>query len=111
MSERRTDDATLIAAVRILARDIQSGDGCANAALLEVAVRMETVVEERRWTPVEEKLPSGNVAVLAWGPFCGGAEMVWRENGKWHLSFVGTYIPDSTYTHWMPLPPGPEANG
>ena len=48
MSERKTDDATLIAAVRILARDIESGDGCANACLLEVAARLETLVEERR---------------------------------------------------------------
>lgn len=48
MSERRTEDATLIAALRILARDIESGDGCANACLLEVAARLETLVEERR---------------------------------------------------------------
>jgi hypothetical protein len=48
VSERRTDDATLIKAVRILARDIQSGDGCANACLLEAAARLETLVEERR---------------------------------------------------------------
>ena len=64
--------------------------------------------EERRWVPVGEKLPGDNVGVLAWGPFNNGAEMVWREQGKWLLSFVGTYIPDSTYTHWIPLPPGPE---
>ena len=132
MSERQTDDATLIAALRILARDIESGDGCANACLLEVAARLETLVEERRsistllgkvetleadnerlreerrWVPVGEKLPGDNVGVLAWGPFNNGAEMVWREQGKWLLSFVGTYIPDSTYTHWIPLPPGPE---
>ena len=48
MSERQTDNATLIAALRILARDIQSGDGCANACLLEVAARLETLVDERR---------------------------------------------------------------
>ena len=65
--------------------------------------------EERRWIPVEEKLPSDNVAVLVWGPCCGGAETVWREHGQWWLSFVGTYIPDSTYTHWMPLPEKNEA--
>lgn len=48
MSERRTDDATLIAALRILARDIQSGDSCANACLLEAAARLAALVEERR---------------------------------------------------------------
>ena len=110
MSDRRTPDATLISALRILARDIQSGDGCANACLLEAAQRLEELVEERRWVSVGERLPDDNVGVLAWGPFNDGAEMVWREHGKWHLSFVGTYIPDSTYTHWQPLPPGPEGD-
>ena len=53
MSERRTDDSTLIAALRILARDIQSGDGCANACLLEAAIRLEELVDDRRWIPVD----------------------------------------------------------
>ncbi len=48
MSDRRTDDATLISALRILARDIQSGDGCANACLLEAAQRLAELVEGRR---------------------------------------------------------------
>ena len=48
MSERRTDDATLIAAVRILARTIQSDDGVIPACLDEVATRLEELVEERR---------------------------------------------------------------
>jgi hypothetical protein len=107
VTERRTPDATLISALRILARDIQSGDGCANACLLEAAARLEELVEERRWVPVGERLPEDNVAVLCCGDGIG-AEMVWREHGKWHLSFVGTQIGPSTYTHWMPLPPGPE---
>ena len=110
MSERKTDDATLIAALRIIARDIQSGDGCANACLLEVAARLETLVDERRWVSVSERLPPDNVAVLCWVDGCG-AEMVWREKGQWFLSFAGYPISDSTYTHWMPLPPGPEAAG
>ena len=63
--------------------------------------------EERRWVPVGEGLPADNVAVLCCGDGVG-AEMVWRENGQWHLSWVGMPISDSTYTHWMPLPPGPE---
>ena len=48
MSERRTDDATLIAAVRILARTIHSEDGVIPACLAEAAARLETLVEERR---------------------------------------------------------------
>jgi Protein of unknown function (DUF551) len=110
VSDRRTTDATLIEAVRILARDIHSEDGCANACLLEAAQRLEELVEERRWVPVGERLPQDNVAVLCCGDGVG-AEMVWRENGQWHLSWVGTPISDSTYTHWQPLPPGPEGYG
>ena len=66
--------------------------------------------EERRWVPVGERFPPDNVAVLCWVDGCG-AEMVWREKGQWFLSFAGYPISDSTYTHWMPLPPGPEAAG
>ena len=36
-----TDSATLIAALRILARDIQSGDGIANSCIAEAADRIE----------------------------------------------------------------------
>lgn len=36
----RTDTKTLIAAMRVLARDIQSKDGIANAAIAEAADRM-----------------------------------------------------------------------
>ena len=48
MSERRTDDATLIEAVRILSRTITTEDGVIPACLAEVANRLETLVEERR---------------------------------------------------------------
>ena len=37
----RTDNATLAAAMWILARDIQSSDGVANAAIAEAAQRLE----------------------------------------------------------------------
>ena len=113
MSERRTDDATLIAAVRILARDIESGDSCANACLLEAAARLETLVEERRWVSVEERLPEEGVEVLWWcnsddqdrGVYVGKKDrslIVWGSH-EWFI--------DADFTHWMPLPPGPEAAG
>lgn len=38
---KQTDTPTLIKAMRILARDIQSGDGVANAAIAEAADRLE----------------------------------------------------------------------
>jgi len=107
VGERRTDDAKLIEAVRMLSRTIQTDDGVIGACLAEVATRLAELVEERRWVPVGERLPADNVAVLCCGEGIG-AEMVWREHGKWHLSFNGTYISDSTYTHWQPLPPGAE---
>lgn len=37
---RKSSTETLIAAMRVLARDIQSGDGVANAAIAEAADRM-----------------------------------------------------------------------
>jgi len=48
MGNRRTDEATLIEAVRILSRTIQTDDGVISACLAEVATRMAELVEERR---------------------------------------------------------------
>ena len=118
MSDRRTPDATLIEAVRILARDIQSGDGCANACLLEAAQRLEELVEERRWIPVLGEIVDmefsseigvyygtircpkcnweGDVTPMATRPKC-------RCGIQWDFSVsaVGEH----------PLPPGPEGEG
>jgi hypothetical protein len=109
VSERRSDDATLIEAVRILSRTITTDDGVIPACLAEVAQRLEELVDERRWVPVGERLPSDNVAVLCWVDG-SGAEMCWREKGAWYLSFAGYGVSDCTYTHWQPLPPGPEGD-
>ena len=103
MSERRTDDATLIAAVRILSRRIQTEDGVIPACLAEVANRLETLVEERRWIPVGERLPEDNhwldVAGL-WGDSVG-----WYENYEFH-SVADNF--ESAVTHWRNRGPGPE---
>jgi hypothetical protein len=131
MTDRRTPDATLIEAVRILSRTIHTDDGVIPACLAEVAARIEELVDERRsistllqkvqsleakiarlreqrrWISVGERLPEDNVAVLCWVDGCG-AEMVWREKGQWFMSFAGYPISDLAYTHWQPLPPGPE---
>jgi hypothetical protein len=82
--------------------------GCANACLLETATRLEELVDDRRWIPVGERLPEDNVAVLCWVDG-SGAEMCWKEKGAWYLSFAGYGVSDCTYTHWRPLPGGPEA--
>jgi hypothetical protein len=52
VADRRTPDETLIEAVRILSRTIQTEDGVIPACLAEVATRLAELVEERRcvWT-------------------------------------------------------------
>ncbi len=111
MSDRRTPDATLISALRILARDIQSGDGCANACLLEAATRLAELVEERRWVPVGERLPDDLRRVMVMAPGLYGAQVAWLLNGKWHdgIGCPSDAI-DCRVTHWKPLPPGPEGD-
>lgn len=42
---KKTDDQTLVSALRILARDIESGDGVANAAIAEAADRLEELTQ------------------------------------------------------------------
>ena len=44
--DMKTDDKTLIAALRILAAEIQSGDGVANACIAEAADRLEEPTKE-----------------------------------------------------------------
>ena len=45
MSTPRSSTTTIIAAMRALARDIDSPDGVANAAILEAAERMEEMLD------------------------------------------------------------------
>lgn len=46
MSEHKTDSETLVSALRILANDIQSNDGIANACVAEAADRIEELSNE-----------------------------------------------------------------
>jgi len=104
MADRRTDDATLIAALRILAREIKSQDGAANACIAEAAERLAELVEKRRWISVGERLPEAGTLVLAFingevmeATFCGGNGLQWQTDRGGFLA-----------THWQPLPTGPE---
>jgi hypothetical protein len=108
VSEPRTDDSTLIAALRILARDIQSGDGCANACLLEAAMRLEELVDDRRWIPVGERLPEKEVRVfvhLEQATHKSHSSVIASRGSAGWLTDHGFYVHP---THWQPLPPGPE---
>jgi hypothetical protein len=120
VSERRTPDETLISALRILARDIQSGDGCANACLLEAAQRLEELVEERRWISVGERLPPTDAEVLFTCEIDGSFIGVYMGTSAGRMNDIGSAVimdldGDGDWvpcTHWkpQPLPPGPEGD-
>ena len=77
------------------------------------AAEIARLREERRWVPVGERLPEEGVEALWWcnsddqdrGVYVGKRDrslIVWGSH-EWFI--------DADFTHWMPLPPGPEANG
>ncbi len=132
MTDRRTPDAKLIEAVRILSRTINTEDGVIAACLGEVATRLAELVEERRsistllqkvesleadnnrlreerrWVPVGERLPEKYQTVLvALTPDSKGRVEV-CEAVHWKGSDFETDKGNYECSHWMPLPPGPE---
>lgn len=53
----RTSTEVLIGVMRVLAREIKSGDGVANAAIAEAADRLQELhklQESMRWRPIDE---------------------------------------------------------
>ena len=85
----KSSTETLIAAMRILARDIQSGDGVANAAIAEAADRLEE--QHTHIAELERQAAIGRLAVKmldevqysgggVYCPGCGHAE----PDGVWH---------------------------
>ena len=78
------------------------------AEMVEIAAaEIARLREERRWVPVGERLPEGNCKVLTLGlqrypVVCSffQFDQSFRDGGV-----------VSGVTNWMPLPPGPEANG
>lgn len=69
---RKSSTETLIAAMRVLARDIQSGDGVANAAIAEAADRLEEL--QARIAELEQA--SNRVTLDSSDHFPGSAKMV-----------------------------------
>ena len=109
--DRKTDDEILIEALQILSSKLVTEDGVISACLANAAARLETLVEERRWVSVGERLPEEGVEVLWW---CGepGQDMgVYVGAKKGLLIEWGSHewvIDSECFTHWKPLPPGPE---
>jgi hypothetical protein len=109
VSDRRTPDATLIEAVRILARDIQSGDGCANACLLETAQRLEELVEERRW--IEGRVVISRETFDTVVAALSRCTIVADEYGdEWNDDKVFDALDSIRRDAEKPLPPGPEGD-
>jgi len=131
VSDRRTPDATLIEAVRILSRTIQTDDGVIPACLGEVATRLSELVEERRsistllqkvesleaennrlreerrWVPVGERVPDDTVECLVFHKRSKECRRAYVYKGDW---WDGVYLITGNVTHWRPLPPGPEGD-
>jgi hypothetical protein len=131
VSDRRTTDATLIEAVRILARTITTEDGVIPACLAEVATRLEELVEERRsistllqkvesleaenkrlreerrWVPVGERLPEDDEWVEMAGTW--GENVGYFDGDQWLNTESETV--EYLVTHWRKRTPGPEGDG
>lgn len=61
--------------------------------------------EERRWIPVEERLPENDGIYLAYLAPMGRSELAKIET---HLFYFGAFRTSWRVTHWMPLPEPPE---
>lgn len=70
MKTPRSSTETLIAAMRILSRDIQSGDGVANAAIAEAAQRLDEM----------QSLIDGAYDIVEIWPARSDAQIAWRKD-------------------------------
>lgn len=68
---------------------------------------LERLYAERRWIPVEERLPEEGVSVLV-NHWITGIEMAYRRGDQWGITWTGFIGSDSGYSHWMPLPSPPD---
>ena len=82
------------------------------ADMIEIAAaEIARLREERRWIPVGKRLPPVQCDdVLTLSFFSDGSPLVcigWHNGIEW-MHYIGRG-PGLPVTHWMPLPPGPEA--
>jgi hypothetical protein len=109
----RSSTETLIAACKELAATVQSDDGVANSALMEIAERLEELSRYAYFNHPIETAPKdgtkilvctkdGECGVAHWGQISMAGDMGWQ------VSVVSTdwnyyeYISNPRY--WMPLP-------
>lgn len=79
MKTPRTETAVLVAALRILERDIQSGDGVANAAIAEAADRLAEL--EREVAALRDAIEESEEFARKNGETCGSKiRELLREN-------------------------------
>lgn len=80
-------------------------------AFLSAAISALREQEERRWIPVEERLPQNYISVLVYITTAEPLPMVHEayigDDGEWHSSvFYG--IENEDVTRWMPMPKTPK---
>jgi hypothetical protein len=75
---------------------------CVNHAADEI----ERLRDERRWIPVEERLPGPNEPVLIYTEVLGRHVASVDEEGEWFCDYGGEWLFPNV-THWMPLPEPP----
>jgi len=105
-----TDIVTLL---RGLSFATNSPDAHESASLLHYCVNhaadeIEQMRGERRWIPVQERLPEQNEPVLIYTEMIGRHVASIDEEGEWFCDYGGEWLFPNV-THWMPLPQPPEA--
>ena len=87
-----------------------------DAAIDNLAAEVERLRVERRWIPVEERLPKKDGYYLTYRPGCAPEDRTvslyfFATEGTWEGSYFvasGLNCPTLKVTHWQPLPAPPE---
>jgi hypothetical protein len=90
-----------------------------NPVIQWAASEIARLREERRWVPVEERLPPTDAEVLFTCEIEGSFIGVYMGTSAGRMNDIGSAVimdldGDGDWvpcTHWMPLPPGPEGDG
>ncbi|MBI3101075.1 MAG: hypothetical protein HYY98_05920 [Burkholderiales bacterium] len=97
----KTETAALASALDVLAREIQSGDGVANAAIAEAAQRLREL--QRQTLQPIDTLPNNGVRVLLLkrtGQDTVMSAIGYRDAAGNVRGWIGKRLP----THWIPAP-------